>query len=61
MNTIRINEWITVLPSEFGWDGWSGPAVVLQFCPIDRQEVLVEIQGREVWFNVQRLAPPVRS
>jgi hypothetical protein len=52
---MKAGDRVTVLPSAFGRDSWSGPATVLEICPIDSSEVLVEIGGREVWLNVQRL------
>jgi len=47
-----------VLPSEFGWDTYEGPADVLEWAPDDPCEVLVRMQGsgKEVWLHTQRLA-----
>lgn len=43
---------VEILPSEYGNDGFSGPATVLR---VDGDDVLVEIRNHEVWFHRQRI------
>jgi len=55
-----VGQTVEVLPSRFGWDAFKGPATVLDSSKggDDGAEVLVEINGVEIWFVVSaRIAP----